>query len=300
MRNLKKQLSDRELFEALEALKEVPPRTPAKIKSGKDAFMFDVAKVRAAVSPRQESRHTGWISNVFIRKESRKMSSLGTLLLVISLILGGSGITAVSAQSSLPDSIMYPVKLFTEDIQFGFTNDPYTKWELSMRMTEERMEEIRAMLSQGSMPSEATLQRLNTRLTQTLHLATNVGGEQGTLALTQTQTRLETQSQLMLQVQTAIPEGVAVNERVQQMIQERIRQTQTGVEDPVQLQQQLQQQTQQQLQQQLQQQTQQQLQQQIQTSTPSGNQNQYSTPQMPVQTAIPPGCSGQGQCGNEK
>ena len=223
------------------------------------------------------------------------MTTLGTFILIISLIVGGSGVTAVSAQNSLPDSSLYPVKLLTEDIQFGFTRDPYAKWQLSLQLTESRMEEIRTMLSSGSVPTEAVLQRLNTRLEQTLQLASSLGGEQAAQALTQTQARLETQAQMMLQVQTSTPEGLAVMSRVQQMIQERIHQTQTGLENPLQLQQQLQQQTQQQLQQQQQNQTQ------SQTGTQAGNGGQPGTPTQqgkPQQTPNPPACSGQGQCGS--
>lgn len=223
------------------------------------------------------------------------MSTLGTLILIISLIVGGSGVTAVSAQNSLPDSSLYPVKLLTEDIQFSFTHDPYVRWQLSLQLTELRMEEIRTMLSSGSVPSEAVLQRLNTRLEQTLQLANGLGGDQATQALAQIQTRLETQAQMMMQVQTSTPEGLAVMSRVQLMIQERIRQTQTGLDNPLQLQQQLQQQTQQQLQQQQQSQTQ------SQTGTQAGNGGQPGTPTQqgkPQQTPNPPGCSGQGKCGS--
>jgi hypothetical protein len=294
MKDTHKHPSDWELIEALESLKEIPPREPGKAKAGKDAFMFEVAKVRATVSPRQESRHTGWIENSFFRKETRKMTNLGTIILILSLILGGSGITAVSAQNSLPDSNLYPVKLLTEDIQYVLTADPLAKWQLSLQFTEQRMEEIRMILTSNSVPSEAVLLRLNTRLMTTVHLASGLGDPLAAQALAQTQARLEIQSQLMQQMQVGTPLGEALQERVQEMIQERIRQTQTGQQDPLQLQQQLQQQIQQQLQLQ------------NQTGTPTGTQYQYqyqySTPQMPekTRTKTPMGCLGQGQCGNNK
>jgi len=293
----RKTLSEQEMIEGLKALKDVPGRDPEIMKSSRNAYIAEVAKIRSAVSESQESRRTGWIANLFIRKEPLRMSTLGTIVLIISLIAGGSGITAVSAQNSLPDGSLYPVKLLTEDIQFSFTRDAFLKWQLSMQLTETRMAEIRTMLLSGSTPSEAVIQRLNTRLEQTLQLVSNLGGDQATQALIQTQARLETQAQMMLQVQTSTPEGLAVVARVQQMIQERIRQTQTGIDNPVQLQQQLQQQTQQQLQQQQQTQTQ------LQTGTQTGNGGQPGTPTQqgkPQQTPNPPDCSGQGQCGNGK
>jgi hypothetical protein len=290
----RKLLSEKEIISGLRALKGIPARDPEIINSSKNTYLAEITKSRLSVSASEEARHTGWIANLFLRKEPLRMSTLGTIILIISMIVGGSGITAVSAQSSLPDSSLYPVKLLTEDIQFSFTRDPYAKWQLSLQLTESRMEEIRAMLSNGSIPSEAVLQRLNTQLEQTLQLASNLGGVRATQALTQTQTRLETQAQMMLLVQTSTPKGAAVLARVQQMIQERIRQTQNGLENPLQLQQQLQQQTQQQLQQQGQTQSQ--------TGTQSGNGGQPGTPtqqgQGQVQTPNPPACSGKGNCGN--
>jgi hypothetical protein len=290
----RKLLSEKEIISGLRALKGIPARDPEIINSSKNTYLAEITKSRLSVSASEEARHTGWIANLFLRKEPLRMSTLGTIILIISMIVGGSGITAVSAQSSLPDSSLYPVKLLTEDIQFSFTRDPYAKWQLSLQLIESRMEEIRAMLSNGSIPSEAVLQRLNTQLEQTLQLASNLGGVRATQALTQTQTRLETQAQMMLLVQTSTPKGAAVLVRVQQMIQERIRQTQNGLENPLQFQQQLQQQTQQQLQQQGQTQSQ--------TGTQSGNGGQPGTPtqqgQGQVQTPNPPACSGKGNCGN--
>ena len=295
MKLKRKMLSDQEIIDGLRALKDIPARDPERINSSRNAYLAEISKTRLSVSTSRVTRHTGWIANLFIRKEPLRMSTLGTLILIISLIVGGSGVTAVSAQNSLPDSSLYPVKLLTEDIQFSFTHDPYARWQLSLQLTELRMEEIRTMLSSGSVPSEAVLQRLNTRLEQTLQLASGLGGDQATQALAQIQTRLETQAQMMMQVQTSTPEGLAVMSRVQLMIQERIRQTQTGLDNPLQLQQQLQQQTQQQLQQQQQSQTQ------SQTGTQAGNGGQPGTPTQqgkPQQTPNPPGCSGQGKCGS--
>lgn len=292
----RKLLSRKEIISGLKALNDIPARDPEIINSSKNAYLAEITKSSLAVSASEEARHTGWIANLFLRKEPLRMSTVGTIILIISMIVGGSGITAVSAQSSLPDSSLYPVKLLTEGIQFSFTRDPYAKWQLSLQLTESRMEEIRAMLSNGTVPSEAVLQRLNTQLEQTLQLASNLGGDRATQALTQTQTRLETQAQMLLQVQTSIPKGAAVIARVQLMIQERIRQTQSGLENPLQLQQQLQQQTQQQLHQQQQDQTQ------SQTGTQSGNGGQPGTPtqqgQGQVQTPNPPTCSGKGNCEN--
>jgi len=200
----------------------------------------------------------------------------------------------VSAQGSLPDSTLYPVKLLTEDIQYSLTSDPWPNGSLSLQLSEQRVIEIRTMLTNGAIPSEPVLRRLESRLMQTLQLASSLEEPLAAQALIQTQSRLEIQAQLMLQTQISSPQGQVVLERVQEMIQERIRQTQTGQENPLQLQQQIQQQIQQQLQEQ------QQLQLQSQTCTPLGTQmsTNIALLKCPLKTKTPMGCSGQGQCGN--
>ena len=160
--------------------------------------------------------------------------------MVLTLIVGGSGFTAVSAQASLPDSALYPVKILTEDIQFGLTVNPEAKWQLSLARTEQRMQELRTMLAAGMVPSEAVMLRLNTEMEQTIRLAAGLKDNHTGMALTQTQSRLETQERLMLQIQTSNPECDAVKARIQQMIQLRVHQINSGLQDPLKLQQQLQ------------------------------------------------------------
>ncbi|MGA9398290.1 MAG: DUF5667 domain-containing protein [Anaerolineaceae bacterium] len=297
---------DRKIEKALKSLTTVPARNPVTISQARRIYLAEAAKLWQPVSTHSNTRHIGCIANLLPRKEHFKMSTLGTILLVLTLIVGGSGFTAVSAQNSLPDSALYPVKMFTEEIQFGLTTNPMAKWQLSLATTEQRMEEIRTMLTNGSVPSEAAVTRLNTQIEQTIRLAAGLISTQSTMALTQTQSRLETQERLMLETQTGDPQGEAVRARIQQMIQVRVRQIQSCLQDPLKLQQQLQQQQQtqqqmqQQTQQQIQQQTQQQTQQQDQTGTQTSDPKQYKTPQNPMSTVTPMPCFGQGPCGNGK
>jgi DNA segregation ATPase FtsK/SpoIIIE-like protein len=284
---------DQEMINALKSLRDVPERTPECIEKARTAYLSEVKNIAAPVSAIKNNRHKEWIANLLPRKENYKMSTLGTILLVLTLIVGGSGLTAVSAQASLPDSALYPVKILTEEIQFGLTINPEAKWQLSLARTEQRMQELRTMISNGLVPSEAVMLRLNTQMEQTIRLAAGLAGSQAGMALTQTQTRLETQERLMLQIQTSNTECEAIKARIQQMIQLRVRQIQSGIQDPLKLQQQIQQQLQ------IQQQTQQQVQDpnQYQSGTQAGDPNLYKTPQMPLGTQTPMPCHGNGLCG---
>jgi hypothetical protein len=287
---------EKELINALKSLQDVPARDPQTVIKARNAFLTEVTKYKQPVTADTNRRLKEWITNLFIRKEPIKMSTLGTIMLVFSLIVGGSSITAASAQDSLPDSILYPLKLFTEELRLGITTNPQEKWELSLEITEQRMEEIRTMLANDTVPSEEAIIRLNSQIRQTIRLASKLTGGQATKALTQTQTQLETQERLMLQTQTKSSECEAAKIRIQQLIRERIRQCQVGSGDPLKLQLQLQQQIQEQLR--IQQQTSQPTTKptQARIGTQSIDPNQFKTPQMPAITRTPMPCTGKGQC----
>ncbi len=264
-----------------------------KLKPGRIPSCSKLPNCETAYLFARESRHTGWKPNLFGRKEPLRMTTLGTIILAISLILGGSGITAVSAQGSLPDSALYPVKLLTEDIQFGLTirslrkvgiitaiertapdRDPHNagKWHHSLRTRPSTFGDS----FDANPPS-----------------GQQSGRTSGDQALVQTQTQLETQTRLMLQTQVATPQGQASNGSCSGDDPGTHPPGSNGSGEPAATpatapaactQQQLQ--------------DQQQNQQQYQTGTPSGTQFQYQTPQMPEKTKTPMGCSGPGQCGN--
>lgn len=63
--------------------------------------------------------------------------------------LGAAGGTAYASQDALPDSPLYRVKLFTEDARVWFTFDDSRKAELLLNQSNERTDEVMAMLRAG-------------------------------------------------------------------------------------------------------------------------------------------------------
>ena len=63
--------------------------------------------------------------------------------------LGAAGGTAYASQDALPDSPLYRVKLFTEDARVWFTFDDSQKAELLLNQSNERTDEVMAMLRAG-------------------------------------------------------------------------------------------------------------------------------------------------------
>ena len=68
---------------------------------------------------------------------------------LVLAVLGAAGGTAYASQDALPDSPLYRVKLFTEDARVWFTLDDSQKAELLLNQSNERTDEVMAMLRAG-------------------------------------------------------------------------------------------------------------------------------------------------------
>lgn len=234
---------DPNLEQHFSALRETPPRDPAAAARGRERFLAEARNLAPAVSPAPKVRHTGWmytIRNLFSRKESRKMSAIANFIVAIVMLVGGTGVTAAAAQGSLPDSFLYPVKLWTEDIRLSLTGDAGAQIQMNMEFANRRTEEIQRMLEAGNVPPEQVNERLQLHLNNALQLAAQLDGEQMNQALFQMQQELQVQVQRMINLQAnANADAAQLLTRTREMLQERLRLTDAGLEDPEQLRQQL-------------------------------------------------------------
>jgi hypothetical protein len=86
------------------------------------------------------------------------------LTIVLVVLLAGGG-TVVAASNSMPDSILYPVKLATEEVRLAFTPSQLGKARLCSGFADERVVEIVYMAEKGDAEwVEATTERLDDRL----------------------------------------------------------------------------------------------------------------------------------------
>ncbi len=160
-------------------------------------------------------------------------SALTTILLVVSLLLGGSGITVAAAQASLPDDPLYPVKTWSEDLRSEITRDPQARLNLSLELAERRTAEIAQMVARDEVPPEPVLLRLQTHLQTALQLAAAQNDAQAIRALERIRQRLEVQYQRLLQQANVInPMAQAVLARTRAMIQTHLQAVQEGLQDP--------------------------------------------------------------------
>ena len=231
---------DPNLEKAFQGFKEVGQRDEQKARQARSEYLNQIATLREAVSPVEENRHKGWNQiPLFRRKERFSMAAtITTIILVVALFLGGSGGSVYAAQSSLPDDALYPLKLFTENMQEAFTSNTGTEMELQLRFANRRVEEIAAMNGEGKAPPEAVVEQLRIRLENALRLASSMDEDSIKPALLRIQTQLRIQEQTILQL-NADETNTPLLLRTREMVREQIRLVDSGLEQPLKLQQQL-------------------------------------------------------------
>ena len=174
---------DPQLSARFNALREVPARDAQKAAAGRAAFLTEVQKMAATVSPVTQKRHNNWkqsIQSIFmLRKEQNTMfGTLATVILVLSLLLGGGGVTVAAAQSALPDDALYSVKLWSEEVRLDLNTDPVKEFELALEFANRRVDELISMMAKGETPDAATETRLNEQLDQAIMMAAKFEGEE--------------------------------------------------------------------------------------------------------------------------
>lgn len=175
----------------MDALRPVPERDPAQTHSGRQAFLAQARDLEPAVSARPVARLIGWTS--ILRKERSPMFTLARIVLLAALAFGGTGATTYAAQESLPDQALYPVKTWIEDIRLAVASGPQADFDLLQGFTEERIDEIEALVGQGlPVPNEVS-NRLKRQMQQMIRLAAEMEEPAMIRAMEQVQERAQVQ-----------------------------------------------------------------------------------------------------------
>lgn len=77
------------------------------------------------------------------------MTTISTLLVIFTLLFGGTGATVFASQSSLPDQPLYAVKLASEDVRTGLATNNQTRLDLATSLADTRLDEILKLAAQG-------------------------------------------------------------------------------------------------------------------------------------------------------
>lgn len=189
-----------ETVDILKPLEDVP--TPDLVRSQQLRQTFLIrAKETLPVSVPVFKRHKGW-KNIF-KKERSPMFTFARILIVLAIAFGGTTATAFAAQDSLPSEALYPIKTLVEDIRLALTSDHEAEVNLLLQFSDERMEEIAAMIQQGlPVPDAVAIQ-----LQEHLHLALQECAQLDDASLLKLMEQIQTRSQEQLKTLEELGEG---------------------------------------------------------------------------------------------
>jgi hypothetical protein len=217
---------DPKLKKKLESLREVPERRLQRSLSGREDFLA-FAKTRKPYQPPIEKRRR------VNAKSSRRswIPRLAGVLAAVLLALFSIGGTVYASQASLPDDLLYPVKILTEDIQVSLETDPEDKLDLHVSFASRRLQEIQAQVEAGEEVSEKALRLLDKHTQKMLQEAAQMGEQGLNNALRQIEENL--QNQMMEMLQKKHPHGGAPGlVKAQEKIRSRLELVENGIEEP--------------------------------------------------------------------
>lgn len=227
---------DSRLEKRLKTLSQVKERNPQAAVLGRARFMEQAARAKGqlgvteGVSQKPRARHIGW--NILTsRKGKLNMSILSTILVIVSLLLGGTGVTVAAAQNSGPDDALYSIKLAGEDMRFALATQGQTRLNLALKFADERAEEIAEAVKAGEAAPGPVITRWQQHLQTALQLAAGMDEEKQPQALLQIQAQIRSQTQMMTQMAHGEDLEPAM-QMIQTMLQHQAGLAEDGLVDP--------------------------------------------------------------------
>lgn len=210
--------------EVLSAMKDIPGPNPARQAADRRTFLTQARLLRQqqAVSRRDAARHRGWRKRL-LSKEAILMTPLAKAMIIALLISGLTTGTALAADASLPNQMLYPLDLAIEQVQQGLAFTSNAQARLSLQIATERSDEVIALVGAGEPPDQANLERLQTQLEHCLRAASQLEEPQMLRVLTQLRDMAQNRSSLMQML--GLPDGAAIMTRFRD-------QAQNAIDDP--------------------------------------------------------------------
>ena len=225
--------NDPKIEKILEPLQVVAPRDRLTAVQARGRFLAQAATLRNT-QPTPKSK--GWLAMLFspsflYRKE--KLAIMATVMVVVALLFGGTGITAYAAQGSLPGETLYPVKTMLEDIRLDMTKDPADQYALLDGYLTVRFAEMNEMQAQGIPVNAELANRLLLQLDQMLSLAASQSDEEMVENLDHLYIRIMDQDRLSWYDEDVEGEVYGAGLQLREEITTRARLMVEGTEDPI-------------------------------------------------------------------
>jgi len=174
------------IYASLTELKIVPARDPKQTRESRARFLRDLENVAGMGT---------------VKRNPILLTFKTAIALALIGIILFSGIVTVAAQNSLPDASLYPLKLWTENVQLSLTASPQAKAAFLLELSEKRMDEIVTLSDQGNPPPEQVFNLLEQHIQQILTLASDMDDDTLSRTLLRLREFLQTQQNRIAQHQ---------------------------------------------------------------------------------------------------
>ena len=179
---------------------EFVPEPPGGLVSGRERLLATAAqqRTRTGFEPKAVIRTT--------RSQSKMpafaMRFVGVLLAIIMSMAALGGGIVWAANDSLPDDLLYPVKITVEDVRLAFTSAPQDQIDLALEFAEERVEEIQGLSAIDRQAPDKAIARMEQHIEQAMIYAAQISSDEEMVdALEQITVRTRTQVQVLEQMQ---------------------------------------------------------------------------------------------------
>lgn len=234
---------DTDIVQRLESIRLVTPRDPHKADLVRSHYLAQVKAIRQvrtgpAVAMTPFQRLNKWIQSINVRPLIRKerfsmLATLATMIVVISLIFGGAGVTVYAAQDSLPTQALYAIKTLTEDVQLRLVSDPQDRIELLLQFTDRRIAEITAMNSAGQPVTVEVVERLQIEMDDLFANLSDLDDPELVNMLAWVRIHLHKHDRVMDRFQQNLYQGAdPLMEQIRAMLKQRIRLVEDSLQAP--------------------------------------------------------------------
>jgi hypothetical protein len=152
MNNGKEEQFDPRVAELLEKLRETPARQPEAEERSRARFMAELAALPSPI-PSNLKRKEGF--TMFSPKKRFLLSTVAFIAVAFLFVFGGSALTVMASQSSLPGDRLYPIKTSLEQTRTSLSRDAADRAELYIEFAGRRLEEIELLIAEGRLRNVA-------------------------------------------------------------------------------------------------------------------------------------------------
>jgi hypothetical protein len=160
------------------------------------------------------------------------LATITSILIALSLLLGGTGAAVYASQDSQPGDMLYTVKTTGEDVQFRLANHADTKVQLALKFAARRVSEALNMAENGQQIHGSLINRLEQNLNTALRAAAEM--DEPELGLERIKAEIHIQKRDCDRIQGNMPDAEELGlNRLRNVLEHKNRVVEEGLEEPL-------------------------------------------------------------------